>query len=696
MNNFDYKKIYPFKWFVLQNFPFIEADFDAITNWQLFCKLGEEINKLINSENSLGNQVENLTNAFIELQNYVNNYFENLDVQEEINNKLDEMAQNGELEALISDFIISGKGQVKYIFPKTTEITTEFNIIQAYGKNIFIDVGNSYDYQSLVDTIQKYNITHIDILIISHFHTDHVGNFTNLVNDGYIDNETSIYLPPFNQSVWAENSAYPNYIQTMETIQTNNFSYTIPLENQKIELNENFSIEFLNCNDTYYIDNNISDDYNNASMMCIIRHFGINSLYTGDCYPLVINRYYSLDKIPSTIHLFKIGHHGMSGSAQKLSINYDTKIINSIQIIGINDIKEGRASYDSISRELCNVSDLFVTAYNQNNIEFSSFINNLNLINGFNGGSENLNSIDFDIYVDIENATNVQNGSLNYPFYNLMQALGFINRNNGFNYIIHLANGEYTIPYQNSLGCKANISNTDNLISIQGESSDNTILDYSISIRNCQNVKISNLKIKNIGVNPGINIENSNVEISNFKYDKHVNQANIQRCINIKNSNVNLNTINITNARFGIHSENSILDINNISFDIISNDCFRFVNDIIKNIVNVTYTENSGEPLNDPVNDNNKAFFLNGFTIFDGEANYGNNMTLLVRPDFFRKIKVVYTANGFVGSVEAPISRNNTAYLAINTNHISGDTGFVLYSTRINFRNSKERKFCLF
>ena len=92
MNKFNYKNLCPFKWFVLQNFPFIEADFDAITNWQLFCKLGEEMNKIIEKVNQAGEQTENLTNAFIELQNYVNDYFENLDVQEEINNKLDEMA----------------------------------------------------------------------------------------------------------------------------------------------------------------------------------------------------------------------------------------------------------------------------------------------------------------------------------------------------------------------------------------------------------------------------------------------------------------------------------------------------------------------------------------------------------------------------------------------------------------------------
>ena len=44
--NYDYKPLPPFKWFILENFPFIEADFDALTNWQLFCKLGKEMNKI--------------------------------------------------------------------------------------------------------------------------------------------------------------------------------------------------------------------------------------------------------------------------------------------------------------------------------------------------------------------------------------------------------------------------------------------------------------------------------------------------------------------------------------------------------------------------------------------------------------------------------------------------------------------------
>ena len=46
MNKFNFNKLTPFKWFVIENFPFIEADFDTLTEWQLFCKLGKEINKI--------------------------------------------------------------------------------------------------------------------------------------------------------------------------------------------------------------------------------------------------------------------------------------------------------------------------------------------------------------------------------------------------------------------------------------------------------------------------------------------------------------------------------------------------------------------------------------------------------------------------------------------------------------------------
>lgn len=94
MNNFDYKNMTPFKWFVLENFPFIENDFEAINNYRLFSKVVEYLNKTIDNVNVLGNLVEQFSD-----------YFDNLDVQEEINNKLDEMAEDGTLTSIITTYV---------------------------------------------------------------------------------------------------------------------------------------------------------------------------------------------------------------------------------------------------------------------------------------------------------------------------------------------------------------------------------------------------------------------------------------------------------------------------------------------------------------------------------------------------------------------------------------------------------------
>lgn len=49
--------------------------------------------------------INNNAEAVIELQNYVKNYFDNLDLQDEVSNKLDEMAEDGTLSDLISEAI---------------------------------------------------------------------------------------------------------------------------------------------------------------------------------------------------------------------------------------------------------------------------------------------------------------------------------------------------------------------------------------------------------------------------------------------------------------------------------------------------------------------------------------------------------------------------------------------------------------
>lgn len=84
-------KIPLFRRWVLQNFPFIEQDFDALTDYQLICKVVEYLNQVIDTTNAISEQVE-----------YIVNWFNNLDVEEEVENILKQMIEDGTLYQMLT------------------------------------------------------------------------------------------------------------------------------------------------------------------------------------------------------------------------------------------------------------------------------------------------------------------------------------------------------------------------------------------------------------------------------------------------------------------------------------------------------------------------------------------------------------------------------------------------------------------
>lgn len=96
-----YTAIKPFRAWCQKVLPLVYDD--SLSYYELLCKLVEYLNKVLNDLTNMGQDITALNQAFQELQAYVNNYFDNLDVQEEINNKLDQMVQDGTLASLIFD-----------------------------------------------------------------------------------------------------------------------------------------------------------------------------------------------------------------------------------------------------------------------------------------------------------------------------------------------------------------------------------------------------------------------------------------------------------------------------------------------------------------------------------------------------------------------------------------------------------------
>ncbi|MBO7692643.1 MAG: hypothetical protein J6T10_08430 [Methanobrevibacter sp.] len=66
--------------------------------------LGETVIPTVNNN---AEAVSELQAKYIELKTYIDNYFDNLDVQEEINNKLDDMVEAGTLQEIIADYLNS-------------------------------------------------------------------------------------------------------------------------------------------------------------------------------------------------------------------------------------------------------------------------------------------------------------------------------------------------------------------------------------------------------------------------------------------------------------------------------------------------------------------------------------------------------------------------------------------------------------
>lgn len=107
-NNFKptlegYKPLRPFNLFMKNNFPFIENTFEALDTYGLLCEIVKYLNNVIENVQTTEENITALNTAFDLLNDYVSHYFDNLDVQEEINNKLDKMATTGVLQELLSE-----------------------------------------------------------------------------------------------------------------------------------------------------------------------------------------------------------------------------------------------------------------------------------------------------------------------------------------------------------------------------------------------------------------------------------------------------------------------------------------------------------------------------------------------------------------------------------------------------------------
>ena len=99
----NYTDLQPFRFWCQKVLPLVYDD--SLSYYELLCKVVDYLNKTMEDVGVLEGDVTGLHEAYKQLQSYVNEYFSSLDVQEEINNKLDSMASSGELTTLIEPLL---------------------------------------------------------------------------------------------------------------------------------------------------------------------------------------------------------------------------------------------------------------------------------------------------------------------------------------------------------------------------------------------------------------------------------------------------------------------------------------------------------------------------------------------------------------------------------------------------------------
>ena len=118
----------PFRQFCQKVLPAVYDD--SLSYYELLCKVVNYLNETMSNVNELNKNFTELYNFVAELHKWIADYFTNLDVQEEINNKLDQMVEDGTLE----DMVLKAIGQPIFLAnlekakeSPLTEITVQEN-----------------------------------------------------------------------------------------------------------------------------------------------------------------------------------------------------------------------------------------------------------------------------------------------------------------------------------------------------------------------------------------------------------------------------------------------------------------------------------------------------------------------------------------------------------------------------------------
>ena len=242
--------------YILQNFPFLEDDFDALTDYQLFCKMLGYVKKMSKEFDEFKTRLDKYEH-----------YFDNLDVQEEIDNKLEEMLDNGELENIISQFLLL---QTTFTYDTVATLKQATNLVDGtYVKTLgFYEIGKGGAYYlvrevTVYDTIDEITLIELDNNLVAELIQEKVMSPMQFGAKG--DGETDDTLSINKCIEYANNILFDHGTYLINPIYDESDS-----DNTSINLKSNKIIDFNNAT--------ITMDETDEMLYYIIRGYQVNDI----------------------------------------------------------------------------------------------------------------------------------------------------------------------------------------------------------------------------------------------------------------------------------------------------------------------------------------------------------------------------------------------------------------------------------
>ena len=478
----------PFKAFLASNIPSVYDN--TLTYYEELTKLLAYLEEVVvPAVNKNTTDIDGIEEGLKDLKAYVDHYFDNLDVQEEINNKLDEMAEGGQLAGIIAQFLeiapvfayntiaemaastnlsngciarvlgntSAAAGDGAYYKVRTKEPgetgdgvqkveigatligdrilnpdavaiaqldkavldeckinfvyrgndTGSCRLVRAGGKNILIDLGLASGVDDLILYLKANSIEKIDYIILSHYHTDHIGGdsgegITEILSDAYFDTSDLTVILPHKGINWTTLGNYVDVtvMQAAETaikaaLTAAGVTYVEPDDGDELTIDSQTKFKFNNIGSSYYSHYYDAGIYNNFTMIVTLFNDQIRTVFFSDAEELA--QKYNVANVDYA-NIVTAPHHGMnqySDSDMLRKLNSDYEVIENLYDETDNYLMNSLGVTDQFSAYLRTIGCRVFSSNESGEIEFTIKNNNIKVVttNGAMTLKSNLDTI---------------------------------------------------------------------------------------------------------------------------------------------------------------------------------------------------------------------------------------------------------------------------------------------------------------